>query len=198
MTISISCATAEKKALRKTIKKHISQMDENYLETSNNLIYRNIMTLPEVRACDRMLIYCSMGREVDTRRLIDTMFEMGKVVALPVCEGKGIMHFSVLNPNGQKIEGMYGILEPAADAEIITPKDGDVIVVPALTFDRKGYRLGKGSGYYDRFLIKRDFFSIGLARDRLLCDSVPTEDHDRKVDCLVTEKNILRLPNELT
>ncbi len=171
-------------------------MGENYIETSNSLIFRNIMTLPEINACDRILVYCSMGREVDTRRLIDTMFKMGKTIALPVCEGDGIMHFSVLNPDGQKIEGMYGILEPPADAEVIVPKDGDVIVVPALTFDYRGYRLGKGSGYYDRFLARHDFFSIGLARDCLLCDFVPRESHDRKVNCLVTEKEIRRIPNE--
>jgi 5-formyltetrahydrofolate cyclo-ligase len=183
----------EKKDFRQRLKKRILSLDENYLETSNNLIFQNVMKLPEVKACARILIYCSMGREVDTRRIINAMLKQGKTVALPVCEGEGIMHFSILSPDGQKVEGMYGILEPEKDAPVITPADGDVIVVPALTFDRNGYRIGKGSGYYDRFLITHQFFSIGLCRDRLLYDSVPREGHDRKVNCLITEKSVLNI-----
>ena len=184
----------DKKEFRNILRKRISSMDENFLEISNLLIAKSVLSLPEIKACERVLIYCSMGREVDTRRLIDTLMKQGKAIALPVCEGEGIMHFSLLSPEGPKIEGMYGILEPAKDAPVIVPKDGDVIVVPAMTFDRAGYRLGKGSGYYDRFLKKHNFFSIGLARDRLLFYCVPREAHDMKVDCMVTDKEIARLP----
>ena len=180
-----------KKEFRNSIKRQIKAFDENYLETSNYMIFQNAMKLPEIADCDRILI-CSMGREVDTRRIIDAMFASGKTVALPVCEGEGIMHFSELRPGGLKVEGMYGILEPEKDSPVITPRDGDVILVPALTFDKNGYRMGKGSGYYDRFLKKRDFISIGLARDRLLVDSVPRQEHDMQVKILVTDRDILR------
>lgn len=188
----ITDIVCEKKEFRNKIKKHIKSLDENFLEISNYMIYQNVMKLPEIADCDRILIYCSMGREVDTRRIIDAMFSSGKTVTLPVCEGEGIMHFTELRPDGLKIEGMYGILEPEKDAEVITPRDGDVIIVPALTFDKNGYRMGKGSGYYDRFLKKRDFISIGLARDCLLTDYVPRQDHDMKVNILVTDREILR------
>lgn len=185
---------SEKKEFRNNIKKRIKSLEESYLENSNYLVFRNFMKLPEVEECERILIYCSMGREVDTRKIIDEMLASGKTVALPVCEEEGIMHFSELRPDGLKTEGMYGILEPEKDAPVITPRDGDVIVVPALTFDRAGFRMGKGKGYYDRFLKKRDFISIGLARDCLLVDHVPRQEHDMRVGILVTDREILRFP----
>lgn len=189
MIIDISC---EKKDFRHMIKKRIKALDENFLEISNHMISQNALKLPEITDCERILIYCSMGREADTRHIIDVMFSSGKTVSLPVCEGDGIMHFAELRPDGIKIEGMYGIMEPAKDAPVITPRDGDVIIVPALTFDKNGFRMGKGSGYYDRFLKKNRFISIGLARDCLLVDAVPREAHDMRVDILVTDKEIIR------
>lgn len=190
MTIDI---IGEKIEFRQKLKRKIASLDENFLGTSNHLILQNVLSLPEIQNCERILIYCSMGREIDTRQIIEKMFVSGKTVALPVCEGDGIMHFSVLSPDGPKIEGMYGIMEPEKDAQKITPRDGDIIVVPGLTFDRQGYRMGKGSGYYDRFLTRQKFISVGLARDCLIYDDVPREAHDMKVNILVTDKGIKRL-----
>jgi 5-formyltetrahydrofolate cyclo-ligase len=84
------------------------------------------------------------------------------------------------------------IPEPDDAAPRLEPCPGDLILVPALTFDRNGYRLGQGGGYYDRFLSAHDLFSVGLARDVLLLDDVPRESHDQCVSCLVTESCILR------
>ena len=73
------------------------------------------------------------------------------------------------------------------------PEKGDLLIVPALCFDRQGYRLGQGGGYYDRYLEKYDgVFTAGLCRAALLMDAVPREEHDRRVDCVVTEENAAR------
>ena len=84
------------------------------------------------------------------------------------------------------------IPEPDAEAPRLEPEDGELILVPALAFDLKGFRLGQGGGYYDRFLSAHALFSVGLARDALLLEEVPREDHDCGVSCLVTESRILR------
>jgi 5-formyltetrahydrofolate cyclo-ligase len=68
----------------------------------------------------------------------------------------------------------------------------DFIIVPALTYDREGYRLGVGGGYYDRFLLRTNAFTAGVARERIMRDMLIHEAHDIPVKCVVTEKNAAR------
>ena len=96
---------------------------------------------------------------------------------------------------GELQEGrFFGILEPDEHAPRLEPEKGGLIIVPALAYDRGGYRMGQGGGYYDRYLSARDLFSVGIGRDCLLCDSVLREEHDTPVDCLVTETGVYRFP----
>ena len=87
---------------------------------------------------------------------------------------------------------VHDLGEPAADAPRMEPENGGVIIVPALAFDRSGYRMGQGGGYYDRYLSARNLFSVGIGRSCLLCDSVLRESHDKPVSCLVTETGVYR------
>jgi 5-formyltetrahydrofolate cyclo-ligase len=176
-----------KSAFRKEIKQRISALDEKYLEKTNKIIYDTVSVLPEVIKADKVFIFCSMDREIDTRRLIDFFLKSGKSVALPVCINDKDMVFNEIKPGDRLKTGMYGLLEPpdgAAEAEVT---ESSVIITPSLTFDRQGYRMGKGKGYYDRWLDRHKIFSIGLARELLLVDEVPREPFDARVDCLVTE-----------
>jgi 5-formyltetrahydrofolate cyclo-ligase len=85
-------------------------------------------------------------------------------------------------------ESSYHLLEPLSSTHVIPPEALDFIIVPALTFDHEGYRLGRGGGYYDRFLLKTQAFTAGVARERLLRVTLPREAHDIAVRCVVTEK----------
>ena len=88
--------------------------------------------------------------------------------------------------------GAFGIREPVGEP---WPIDGiDLIVVPALAYDRRGNRLGKGGGFYDRFLAlpSRRGVPCGLGFDEQLLDEVPTDDHDHPIDMVVTDKEVLR------
>ncbi len=145
-----------------------------------------------MEAAQRVFLYLSVRREADTRRLIRRLLEEGKTVALPVSLSGGEMFFARYLPGGLTEGSVVPIPEPDADAPRLEPQDGDLILVPALTFDLEGYRLGQGGGYYDRFLSAHDLFSVGLARDALLMREVPREAHDCAVACLVTESRILR------
>ena len=103
----------------------------------------------------------------------------------------GAMDFALYD--GALVEGLYGIPEPGPDAERVEPESGDIIIVPALCFDRQGYRLGQGGGYYDRWLeLHPGLFSVGLCRERFLQERVPREAHDMCVRCVVTEKEAAR------
>jgi 5-formyltetrahydrofolate cyclo-ligase len=130
------------------------------------------------------------GQEIDTRRLIDFLLNSGKTVALPVCVNDWDMIFSEIKPGDELKKGMYGLLEPPEGAPEAKVTDKSVIIAPSLTCDRNGYRMGKGKGYYDRWLSRHRIFSIGLAREALLVDEVPRESFDARVNCLVTENGV--------
>ena len=183
---------AEKKALRKEMRSRIAALDEKELAKSDEAIYNNVSALPELRDAETVFLYLSVGHEVDTRRLIETLVRAGKRVALPVSLPAGEMYFALYDPAAMRDGAVVPIPEPDSSAPRIDPQDGDVILVPALSYDREGYRLGQGGGYYDRFLGRRKLTSVGLGRDVLLLARAPRETHDRGVTCLVTETQILR------
>lgn len=182
----------QKRAFRKDLRHRIAALGEKELEKSNIGIYNNLSRLPEILSANTVYLYCSTGHEVDTRRLIGFLLERGQTVALPVSLPEGEMYFAEYLPGRLQEGRFFGIMEPAADARHLEPADGDLIIVPALAYDRDGYRMGQGGGYYDRFLSERRLFSVGIGRDCLLCERVIREPHDAPVDCLVTESGVFR------
>ena len=181
-----------KKAARKALRAQIAALDEKELEKSDEAIYNNLSALPELRAARRVFLYLSIRREVDTRRLLKSLLEQGKTAALPVSLSGGQMYFARYCPGSLTEGSVVPIPEPDREAPRLEPEAGDLILVPGLTFDAGGFRLGQGGGYYDRFLSTHDLFSVGLARDALLLEEVPREAHDCAVRCLVTESRVLR------
>jgi 5-formyltetrahydrofolate cyclo-ligase len=181
-----------KKALRARLRAEIRALSDEERAVSDEAIFQNLVALPEYRAAETVFAYWSVGNEVSTRRLLRHALTAGKRLALPVIHGKGEMGFRRME--GALVTGrFYDIPEPPESAEALTPRPGDILIVPALCYDRALYRLGQGGGYYDRILARyEDVFSAGVCREGLLLDSVPRESHDRAVDCLVTEKGAAR------
>lgn len=183
----------DKKKFRLDIKSQIAALDSEYIYESNLGIYRNIAALPEFIAAPRIFIYYSVEREVDTAAIISHCFETGKQVFLPTDYDNGIMNFARLDcPISGLTHGKFDIPVPGEAAERIIPVSGDIIIVPALTYDESFYRIGRGGGYYDRYLSKCTAFSVGLCREKLVVPSVPRDSFDIAVNCLITEKRIAR------
>ena len=86
---------------------------------------------------------------------------------------------------------MLGIPAPPETAPVILPTELDLIIVPALAYDKSGHRLGYGGGYYDRYLRDTPAFTIGLAREFLMKEKLPTQPHDIAVKCIITENRVL-------
>ena len=184
----------DKNAYRKEIKARISSLDTSYIAESDRAIFENLISLPEFISAPRVFTYLSIGREPDTRALIEHCGRLGKIVALPFdYRSAGIMSFAKLDrPIVELTKGIFDIPVPPENAERLIPRKGDIIIVPALCYDENGYRLGRGGGYYDRYLAEHRIFSAGLCRESLLVDSVPRDDYDRRVDCIITDKRIAR------
>ncbi len=184
----------DKKTFRAEIKARIAALNNSYIIKSDHAIFKNLISLPEFVSATRVFTYLSIEREPDTRALIDYCLKLGKTVALPCDCGKdGKMSFALLNsPIGTLSAGVYGIPVPPETAERLDPQASDIIIVPALCYDEKGYRLGHGGGYYDRYLSKHPILSIGLCREALVVDSVPRDSYDKRADIIITDKRIAR------
>lgn len=141
--------------------------------------------------------YWPTGRELDTSVLMHSLIEKGHVVALPVIEkGSRVLKFTEWQDDIDLEVGPYGIHQPKGSENTVW-LEPDVFLVPLLAFDRKGYRLGYGGGYYDTTLSalkeKKDILAIGLAYAQQAClFNLPVEDHDVKMDWIVTEQGAQR------
>ena len=181
----------DKKTFRKSVLAEIEALPADYIEASNAGIRDNFSALPEFQKAHTIFAYISVGREPDTAGIIKAALDAGKTVALPVSLDGGIMQPRCIHSLSELVPGKFGIPAPPENAPIIDSGEINLIIVPAVTFDRRGFRLGRGGGYYDRFLQGSGAFSVGLGRERLI-RPVPLEPHDMSVDCLVTESGVYR------
>ena len=176
-----------KAEMRKQLREEIAALSDDYIADSDNGLLLGITALKEFIASRNIMIYCSVEREPGSREIIKAALSMKKTVALPYCYRGGIMQARVINNLDELRPAMLGIPAPPDAAPVLVPEELDFIVVPALTYDMVGYRLGYGGGYYDRYLSGVRAFKAGLARERLLKEALPREDHDIAVDCIITE-----------
>jgi 5-formyltetrahydrofolate cyclo-ligase len=93
-------------------------------------------------------------------------------------------------------DGAYGIKEPKGNCELFSGREKSLCILPALAFDRAGYRLGYGGGYYDRFLFRFNLTTVGLVYEEFLFDELPKDEHDKKASILIKEGGVIFLENE--
>lgn len=132
--------------------------------------------------------FSSMRDELDTQPMMQRLAWDGFQVALPVMQGKGRpLQFRAWSPGDAMNEGTWGIREPKDDKPLLVP---DVFLVPLLAFDRQGWRLGYGGGFYDRTLREarrgRSIVAVGFALDEQEVDAVPHLDYDERLDWVLT------------
>ncbi len=178
-----------KNVLRSEIVAFRRNMSENVREESDEKIYNNLVKLRSVEECGTFLVYASSPIEVDTRRFITKMLAEGRTVAVPRCIGKNMVFLSVDSLDGL-VRSRYGVDEPPDGIEITDFSD-TVCIVPALRYDRNGYRLGWGGGFYDRFLRNYTGHSIGICYEEN-CGDVPKDEYDIAVDTIITENGIYK------
>jgi len=187
---------SQKAELRERLREIIADLPEDYIECSNNGLLQPVTALKEFLDARNIMIYHSVEREPATPEIAKTALAMGKTVAFPYCYRGGIMNARVVGSLSELRPAMLGIPAPQDSAPIIMPEELDFIIVPALTYDRTGYRLGYGGGYYDRYLCGIPAFKAGLARSRLIVDELPKQPHDIAVDCVITEDAVMRIARE--
>ena len=144
-----------------------------------------------------VLLYASKGGEVHTDGIIQSALSLGKKVALPVTIKEGhVLELYEIKGMDELSEGAFGILEPERNPERrVQPEEVELVVVPGVSFDRRGHRIGYGLGYYDSLLKKVEGCKVGLAYDMQIVEHVPDEPHDVAVDMIVTQGETIRCGN---
>lgn len=152
-------------------------------------IQNRILKNPVWKNAKSLALYSSIRNEVDTKLLFLKALEEGKEVYFPRVE-EGICFYQVNDPADLQ-KGAWGIMEPKDSCFLLKEITGlDLVVVPGVIFDKKGYRLGYGRGFYDRFLGEHSISSLALAYSLQVVDDLPHQEWDKKVSMLGTENGI--------
>lgn len=172
----------DKKELRSHIKAFKKQHSKESLQEQSQLILNRLENNISFIKAKTVMLYSSLPDEVQTHDFL-TKWRNEKKIILPTVVGDDIIPVE-LSEETEFAVGDFNILEPQNEAY---NGDYDLIVVPGVAFDRNGNRIGRGKGYYDRFLCKHlDVRRIGICFDFQLVDQVPTEDNDIRMDEVIS------------
>lgn len=179
----------DKRQLRAFYKQLRSSMSFQQKLENDKAVTQAFLDSSFYKMCDQLLIYVSFDIEVDTIAVIKQALTE-KTVFCPRCiSGTGIMEFYKISSFEQLKEGSFGILEPDTGEQPVKDfSKGAVCVVPGLSYDDKGHRLGFGKGFYDRFLADFPGTKVGICYEDCCCEELPYDEFDICVDHLITER----------
>lgn len=185
----------EKDRLRKTSMDKRRSFTAKQKEKYDSDILKRIISLYQYQNSSLILTYVSKDIEVDTLMLIKQAWEDGKQVAVPKCiDGTRRMEFFYVTDFDMLEPSTFGVLEPKTDiCQKVDSFKNSLCIVPGMSFDYEGYRLGYGKGYYDRFLSDYTGETFGLCYSCCVSRHLPRGQYDKAADVLVTEDFIRRI-----
>ena len=189
-----------KKEFRKKVINLRKEKDKDFIKHNSDKITDKLLNLDCIKNAKNIMLYLDFNNEVSTDSLIKKLLNLGKIVSSPITlkEERKLIPSQITDLKNGIQYGAYNIREPKPECSpAINIKDLDVVIVPAVAYDKNCYRLGYGGGFYDRFLenLRKDAVTIGIAFDLQIFDEVPKEPHDAQLDYIVTESRILT-PNK--
>ena len=185
--------SAERKInLRKQMRAQLKAMDAEEKRALDHLVSEQLFSLSEIADADFVYGYMNLFWETGTEEILERLWNAGVQIALPKVLGETMEFFHVRTREDLAI-GSFQILEPRESCEQVFWPDAPVLV-PGLAFSKDGRRLGKGGGYYDKFLSKEpEHRTIALAYEFQLTEEIPAEEHDRPVDVIVTDSAVYHI-----
>lgn len=183
-----STTRAEEKArLRRTIAQAEQALSPEARRESDRALFRRFLASPQVREAAVLFLFWGMDAEPDTEQLFPPLLAQGKLIGLPRCLPGGGLEFRRYLGREHTSLHRYGMREPALDCPALLPEQADLVLVPAVCYDKSCLRLGRGGGFYDRFLARFSGHTVGLCREAFLQTAVPAETHDCRVELVLTE-----------
>ena len=177
--------------VRKEIKEKLNKQNKAQRLRKSRLITRKLINLGEFKNATYVMFYIATYQEVETTFAIEHAQKMGKKIVVPtvLVREKRMIASLVKDLRRELSPGPFDILQPKKKYIREVPYESiDLVVVPGLAFDRQGKRLGRGAGYYDKFLamLPKRTPRIGLAFDFQVLKSLPTLSHDISVDKVIS------------
>jgi 5-formyltetrahydrofolate cyclo-ligase len=186
----------EKKKLRELVKGKFEALTKCERERMSQLICSRAFELLKSIGAKTVMLYAPMDDEVDVEPLIEELLRSGVKVCLPKVDraNRKLIPRLIGSLCDRHITvGAYGIREPTDDCPQVDLSEIGAVIVPGRAFDRACRRVGRGGGYYDRFLksLPQDALKVGVAFEFQIFDEVPTTEEDVAVDCVITETRII-------
>lgn len=183
----------EKQLLRKQVLQQLHQLSPSDHERKSATIVEKVLASDEFKNAHTIGITLSRFPEVDTHRLIEIAWQVGKRIAIPRCiSSTRAMDFRLIDSFDQTEVVYMDLKEPKIDQTTpVNPEDIDLQIVPGVVYSETGYRIGFGGGYYDRYLKNFPFQTISLAFHCQISDNIDKEPHDIPVSYIYTDQHII-------
>ena len=185
-----------KDELRKIYRQKIAQISPEQRAEISKKACENLILTEQFRKASIIMFYLAMPQEIDTADAITAAWEQKKTVVVPKVfwDRKEMKAVRINSLDEDFSTGKTGLRNPKGDDEVL-PEEIDLIIVPGLAFDSRGFRLGRGGGYYDKFLAKEKLKAkkcgFCFAQQFIKNDNLPVTKNDISVDFLVTDKEII-------
>jgi 5-formyltetrahydrofolate cyclo-ligase len=177
-----------KQQLRQQCRQQRDALDADFRQQASQTICVHIREWGIFKDADTIQAYLPMRSEVDLTPLLEGF--PNKTWVIPRILPEGRMVFQPYDPE-RLVRHPFGMLEPAPDLPMVAPGSIDLALVPGLAFDRHGWRLGYGGGFFDRFLSQFRGVSLGVTFDALWLDSLPHDTHDIPMKYVATETGLI-------
>lgn len=175
-----------KEQIRSKILLRLKLQKEEDRDRKSDTIKERLFKTPVFKKAKTVMFYISFGGEVNTKKMIKEAQKLGKILAVPVCRKDRTIGPALFKEGQGLKKGPYEICEPATK-RFIDLRCLDLVIVPGIAFDKQGNRLGRGKGYYDRFLKKlpQKTVSVGLAFDFQILPFIPATKQDVSVQRVI-------------
>ena len=161
--------------IRNVCKKYRNNLSAEKKQQFDLILQEKFLQTEEYKNAKVLLAFVSKDIEINTELIIKQALSDGKILALPKCKEENLMDFYRVDDLSQLMEGDYGLLEPNPEkCKMLSETENTVCLVPGLAFDREGYRIGFGKGYYDRFLLDYKGITVGMCYTKCVEEALPT------------------------
>jgi len=189
----------DKEQLRLRLQKCLLEMTEEQRSEKSRKACRNLVSTPQFQSASAVMMYLSLPHEVDTSEAILYAWQLGKIVVVPKISWQQ-RHMIPVRINSLETgfsTEVAGLRNPITGVPVPF-EEIDLVVAPALGFDRKGNRLGRGGSYYDRFFANKELKAskCGFAFAEQVIDSIPATSTDVSIDFLVTDEEVMYFNNK--
>lgn len=178
----------EKNKIRLEIKERLQHFTLEQVEENSKKISDFVLADRKYQEAKTIFCYIHMGKEVQTRIIIENALRVGKRVGVPLCIERGLMEVREITSYADLESGMYGILEPKKSTKRLAPKEIDYAIIPCVSCDLYKNRMGHGAGFYDRYLKQTQTFKVLLCFEEMMVEKIPTGRYDVPMDAIVTQR----------